>query len=260
MMWRTIVVSAALPAFLVVACGGKSDETPPTSSDEEMSDSEKKSDEETEGSSSAEKKATCEKFCDEIKDCEGVDASECVTSCADNTTTSLAGQEAFSNCFNASLCESEDQTELLFALACLPSQLSGLDLSQSQKDYCEKTVPAYNACAMAEPTDLPFGDCEDVIGAVSDETLEAFNECTERECGSLELCVTGVLLQSIDLNTVNDLDGGNVSPEALTSLLTIGLLASQLGSNDTSGGLDFGDLFGGGIDPDPPGSAGAGNN
>ncbi len=242
MMWRSIVLSAALPAFFMVACGGKSDDPPPPPS------------------SSEGKQETCEEFCEEIKSCEGVDASECATSCADNKTTSLAGQEAFSSCFNASLCESEDQTELLFALACLPSQLSGLDLSQSQKDYCEKTVPAYNACAMAEPADLPFGDCEDVIGAVSDETLEAFNECSERECGSLELCVAGVLLQSIDLNTINDLDGGNVSPEALTSLLTIGLLASQLGSNDTSAGLDFGDLFGGGIDPDPMGSAGAGNN
>lgn len=250
MMWRSIVLTAALPAFLLVACGGKEDPPP--------------------ASSSQGKEASCEEFCEDVKDCDGVDASDCVTSCTENKTTSRAGQEAFSSCFNASLCESqgqgesEEQADLLLALACLPSQLSDLELSKSQKDYCEKTAPAFNACAKAEPTALPFGDCEEVIGAVSDETLKAFNECTEKECGSLELCVTGALLQSVDLGAISNLDGENVSPEALTSLLTIAILASQLGSTEATGGFDFGELIGGETDttpdPDMMGNAGAGND
>lgn len=245
-MLRRLILAAAAPALLLIACGGK-EETPPPAS------------------SSAGKEDSCEELCEEVQDCEGVDVSSCAESCSENTTTSRAGQEAFASCFNASICTADENSDagLLLALACVPSQLSGIELSETQASYCSETVPKYNACVGSEPEANPLGDCDSLIGAVSDETLAAFNACAAEECGAIELCVAGALLSSIDLGAVLASGEGDLDPATLTSLISLGIIASQLGTAEGEEGIgfDLGAIFGGDDsaieEPAPSGSAGA---
>lgn len=241
-----MILAAAAPALLLVGCGGKEETPPPPAT------------------SSEGKEESCEELCEEVKDCEGVDTGSCAESCASNKSTSRAGQEAFASCFNSSICAGEDETGLVLALACVPSQLAGIELSDSQTSYCRETVPKYNECVGSAPEANPLGDCESLIGAVSDESLAAFNACAAEDCGAIEACVGGALLTSLDLGALLLAGEGELDPTTLTSLITLGIVAGQLGTaeggSDFTGGFDLGDLFGGEEtieEPAPVGTAGA---
>lgn len=234
-----ILVATALPLALSLACGG-------SASDSGDGDGDGPAD----PSSSDGKEDVCETFCEEIEACEGIDVEDCVDSCTENETTSVAGQEVINDCFDADLCEAASDEALGLGLICLITGASDLDLSEEAQTYCDESVDIINACLESEPAaDAGIGNCDDTIGIASDELLADLNACAERPCDEVESCVMVTALSSLPLDALLLLeDGGEPSPSLVAELLAVAVVFGQLGLEDSTGDL-FGDMA------DPPPSA-----
>lgn len=257
MRFTKILVATALPLVLSLACGGSASDSGDgdgdsvtsgdgdSDSDSDSGDGDGDSDGDGEGD---EKDEVCETFCNELEACEGVIVEECVDSCTDNETTSVAGQEVITECFDAALCEEASEEALALGLICLVTEASDLDLSEEAETYCDESVDIINECLGSEPvTDPALGNCDDTVGLASDDLLADLNACAERPCDEVESCLTITALGAFPIEEILELQGGGEpSPALVAEILAVAVVFGQLGLEDATGDL-FGDL----MNPEP---------
>ncbi len=233
-----VLFGAALPLALSIACGG-------SASDSSGGDGNKN----TSSTSSEGKDDVCDTFCDELEACDGVVIEECVDSCTGNKTTSVAGQNAINECFDASVCEELSEEALLPGLICLVGEVSDIDLSEEAEEFCDDSVDTINRCLESEPDpEAGFGSCETLIGLASDELLEDVNDCASLPCDEVEGCLEVVALTSLPIDTLLEIEnGGELSPAIVADLLSLVAVFGQLGF-----GEEATDLFAGAPMPDDP--------
>lgn len=242
MLKRFCLATCAL-VLLPVSCGGKSDEPDlgPASSNDGKGQS-------------------CQEICDAADECDNLDTDNCVEDCQSNTAVSRAGQEALTECLVKLDCE-PDESDFAEALLCVPNRLDDLELSDTQRKYCEETVPAINECNGTEAVDSLLGSCEESIGLVSDELLAGYNQCGEEDCVQMSICLLQEIFKTVDLSTIGDLDlEGELSPALLSDLLALGVVVGSWGAGGEDLGFSLDGLLGDNPLGNDPNLGGSGNN
>lgn len=252
-----VLLAATLPIALSMACGGSASDSGSGDGDgDNASTGDGDGDGDGSPSSSGGKDEVCDQFCDTLATCDGVNVEECVDSCTGDETTSVAGQEAINQCFDADLCENISEEAVGLGLICLLGESDDIDISDEAQTYCDDSVDAINGClgSAPDPADA-LGSCETLIGLASDELLADLNECAELPCDEVESCVEITALTSLPIEAILELEGGGEpSPTLIAQLLPVLVVFGQLGLDENTGGDLFGDL-GDMMPPDAMGGA-----
>lgn len=133
------------------------------------------------------KDSACQEQCEEMNRCDSsVKVDECAESCRESKLTSQAGQQVITDCLVQRNCGEGDA---LAALDCIDDGAQDIPTSAEGEAFCGGGLDAQAECSESEVKDADRKQCKDWISLFSDEALKGVNECFEKSCDAMGLCL-----------------------------------------------------------------------
>lgn len=133
------------------------------------------------------KDSACQEQCEEMNRCDNsVKVDECEETCKESKLTSQAGQQVITDCLVQRDCKAGDE---LAALDCIDDGAQDIPISAQGEAFCGSGLDAQAECSDSEVKDADRKQCKDWISLFSDEALTDVNECFEKSCDGMMLCL-----------------------------------------------------------------------